>query len=378
VTRRLTYVTGTRADFGVTLPALRRLAATPGLSLDLVVTGMHLSDRFGRTEREVEQSGLAIAARIALPIDDDSAEGMARCAGRMADAMAAHLAGHRPDALLVLGDRSEMLAAALPAMLAGIPVVHIAGGERSGSVDDSMRHALSKLAHVHLVANADAEARLAAMGEEPWRIHRVGALGLVGLTELADVPRSALAARYGFDADAPFVLMLFHPVVQDAALAGDQVAALLGALGDRRIQTLCLLPNADHGTGQIRAAIAAAAERGAVSAVDHMPRADYLSALANAALLIGNSSSGIVEAASFGTPTVNVGDRQEGRARNANTFDAEPDRAAISAAIAQALAWPRAPAANVYGDGRADLYVAEILSGLDLADPALLKKRLTY
>lgn len=378
MTRRLTYVTGTRADFGVMLPTLRRLAATPGLSLDLVVTGMHLSDRFGRTEREVEQSGLVIAARIALPIDDDSAEGMARCAGRMAEAMAAHLAGHRPDALLVLGDRSEMLAAALPAMLAGVPVVHVAGGERSGSVDDSMRHALSKLAHLHFVANADAEARLAAMGEEPWRIHRVGALGLVGIAEQARTPPAEIAARYGFDAEAPFALMLFHPVVQDAALAGDQVAALLDALGDHRIQTVCLLPNADHGTGRIRAAIAAAAARGAVSAVEHMPRADYLSALSNAALLIGNSSSGIVEAASFGTPSVNIGDRQEGRERNANTFDAEPDRAAISAAIAQALAAPRGSVMNVYGDGRADLYVAEILSGLDLADPALLKKRMTY
>lgn len=378
MTRRLTYVTGTRADFGVTLPTLRRLAETPGLSLDLVVTGMHLSDRFGRTEREVEASGLAIAARIALPIDDDSPEGMARCAGRMAEAMAAHLAEHRPDALLVFGDRSEMLAAALPAMLAGIPVIHVAGGERSGSVDDSMRHALSKIAHIHLVANADAGARLAAMGEEPWRIHRVGALGLVGIAEQAKVPRAELAARYGFDAAAPFALMLFHPVVQDAALAGEQVTALLEALGEHRLRTVCLLPNADHGTGRIRTAIEAAAARGAVAAVDHMARADYLSALANAALLIGNSSSGIVEAAGFGTPSVNIGDRQDGRERNANTFDAAPDRAAISAAIGHALAWPRGPVANVYGDGRADVYVAEILSGLDLAEPALLKKRMTY
>lgn len=373
MTRRLTYVTGTRADFGLMLPTLRRLAETPGLSLDLIVTGMHLSDRFGRTEREIEESGLAIAARIPLPIDDDSGEGMARCAGRMAEAMAAQVAERRPDALIVLGDRSEMLAAALPAMLAGIPIVHFCGGERSGTVDESMRHALSKIAHVHMVANEDAERRLAAMGEEPWRIHRVGTPGLVGIAALARVPRAELAARYGFDPDRPFALMLFHPVVQDAALAGEQVSALLGALD---MQAVCLLPNADHGTGRIRAAIQAAG--GALSVVEHMPRVDYMSALSEAALLIGNSSSGIIEAASLGTPVVNIGDRQQGRARNANTFDAEPEREAIAAAIARALAWPRDDRANVYGDGRTDVRAAEILAGIDLADPALLKKRMTY
>jgi GDP/UDP-N,N'-diacetylbacillosamine 2-epimerase (hydrolysing) len=375
VTRRLTYVTGTRADFGLMQPTLRRLAATPGLSLDLVVTGMHLSDRFGRTEREVEESGLAIAARIALPIEDDSGEGMARCAGRMAEAMAEHLAAERPDALLVLGDRSEMLAAAMPAMLAGIAVVHFCGGERSGTVDESMRHALTKIAHVHMVANRDAADRLASMGEEPWRIHCVGSPGLVGIANLAGVPLAELAARYAFNASEPFALMLFHPVVQDAAQAGAQVAAALGALADRQIQTVCLLPNADHGTGRIRAAIEAA---GPLSVVEHMPRADYLSALSHAALLIGNSSSGIIEAASFGTPVVNIGDRQEGRARNATVFGAPRERVAVAAAIDRARAWPRDSRDNIYGEGRTDVRAAEILAGLDYADPALLKKRMTY
>ena len=374
MTRRLRYVTGTRADFGLMLATLRRLAATPGLSVDLVVTGMHLSDRFGRTEREVEASGIPIAVRIPLPIDEDSPAGMARCAGTMAEAMAAHLTEDRPDLLLVLGDRSEMLATALPAMLAGVPVVHFCGGDRSGTVDESMRHALSKLAHVHMVATDDSAQRLARMGEEPWRIHAVGMPGLVGIREAATVSREALARRYGFDAGRPFALLLFHPVVQDAALAGAQVAAALEALGD--MQTICLLSNADHGTGLIRETISRAT--GPRVVVEHMPRGDYLSALAQAALLVGNSSSGIIEAASLGTPAVNIGDRQDGRARNANTFDAPPQRAAIEAAICEALAWPRGDRTNIYGDGSTDRRAAEILAGLDLADPALLKKRMTY
>jgi len=377
VTRRLTYVTGSRSEFGLIEPTLRRIAATPGLALDLVVTGMHLSDKFGRTEREVEDTGIPIVARIALPIEDDSGDGMALCAGIMAERMAAHLAARRPDGLLVFGDRWEVLAAALPAMLAGIPVVHFGGGERSGSVDESTRHALSKIAHVHMVSNAEAAERLEKMGEEPWRIHRVGQPGLVGIAELAQVPPAALAARYGFRPGEPFALMMFHPVVQDAARGGEQVATLLDALADHGIQTVCLAPNADHGTGVIRAAIAAA-DAGTVTVVEHMARADYLSALAHAALLIGNSSSGIIEAASLGTPVVNIGDRQEGRARNANVFDAAPEPPAIAAAIAQALAWPRDDRTNIYGDGQTDVRVAAILAAIDFADPALLKKRMTY
>ncbi len=374
MTRRITYVTGTRADFGLMLPTLRRIAAHPELDLELVVTGMHLSPRFGSTVREVEASGLPVAERIELPIEDDSAGGMARCGGIMAERMAARIAASPPDVLLLLGDRSEMLAAGFAAALANVPVAHLCGGERSGTVDDSLRHALSRLAHLHLVATGEAAERLVASGEEAWRVHRVGTPGLVGIEALASVPRGELVERYGL-ADAPYALMLFHPVVQDAGLAGEQVQQLLDALAGSGLAVLALLPNADHGQTRIRERLTACP---GLTIVEHMPREDYLSAMRHAAVMIGNSSSGIIEAASLGTPVVNVGDRQAGRARNPNVIDVPAEADAIREGIAAALALGEDPFPNLYGDGRTDERVAALLAELDLADPRLLKKRMTY
>ena len=375
--RRLIYLTGTRADYGLMLPTLRRIASTPGLEIAVVVTGMHLSDKFGRTEREVEASAVPIAARIPLPIDDDSGEGMGLCAGAVTTAMARFLADYRPDALLVLGDRWEMVAAALPALLASVPVVHLCGGERSGTVDESLRHAVSKLAHLHLVATEEAEERLTKMGEDPWRIHNVGAPGLVGIRELASTGVDELGSRYGFDPARPYALVLFHSVVQDAEFAGLPVAPALRALASKQLQVICLEPNADHGTGNIRAALQEAAGDG-VSLVTHMPREDYLSAMRHAVVLVGNSSSGIIEAASFGTPAVNVGDRQDKRARNANVIDADGSVGSISAALDEALAGPRGSGENIYGAGDTDRRIAELLCTVDFEDPRLLKKQISY
>lgn len=376
--KRLAYLTGTRADFGLMEPILQAIAASPVLELELVVTGMHLSDHFGRTEREIEASGLPIAARIEVPIDDDSGRGMGVATGMVTCGMADYLADHPRDGLIVLGDRGEMLAGATAALFAGVPIIHVAGGERSGSVDESIRHAISKLAHVHCVAAQDGEQRLIGMGEEPWRIHRVGAPGLAGLEALASVAREDLAARYGFDPARSYALLLFHPVVQDADLAGDQWRAIFAALVPTGLQVLVLMPNADHGTGAIRAAIDDVIAQGRAIGIAHMPRADYASALRHAAFLIGNSSSGIVEAAAFGTPVVNVGDRQHGRLRSANVFDCPCEVPAIAAAITQAENFDASGLVNVYGEPTADRRIRDVLEQLDLADPALRKKIMPY
>lgn len=378
VPKRLAYLTGTRADFGLMEPILQALAESPVLDLELVVTGMHLSDRFSRTEREIEESGLPIAARIAVPIDDDSGRGMGLAAGMVTCGMADYLAERPRDGLILLGDRGEMLAGATAALFAGVPIIHIAGGERSGSVDESIRHAISKLAHVHCVAAEDGVQRLIGMGEEPWRIHRVGAAGLAGLNELASVPQAELAARYRFDPAKPFAVLLFHPVVQDADKAGDQWRAIFAALEPAGVQVLVLMPNADHGTGAIRAAIDEVIAQGRAIGIAHMPRADYASALRNAAFLIGNSSSGIIEAATFGTPVVNVGDRQHGRLRSANVFDCPCEVLAIAAAIAEAKNFNASGLVNVYGEASADRRICNLLEQLDLADPTLRKKIMPY
>lgn len=378
MTVQLAYLTGTRADFGLMVPILTAIAAEPGFALDLIVTGMHLSPQFGTTIDEVRSTGLTIATTILTAIDDDSGAAMAASAAAVLEGTARELAARARDALIVLGDRWEMLAAAQAGLYSGIPVIHLCGGERSGSIDDSIRHAISKLAHLHLVAAAEGEKRLLAMGEEAWRIHRIGAPGLAGLIALANVGRATLGARYGFDPARSYALLLFHPVVQDARLAGDQFDAVVAAMAGRDLQVLCLLPNADTGSAAVRARALAAGDAGRLVAIEHMPRADYVSVLRQAQVLVGNSSSGIVEAATLATPVVDVGDRQRDRLRGANVFYAEAIAPSIAAALDAALRFDPAGLVNVYGEARADRRVVEVLKAVDLAAPALLKKTMTY
>lgn len=378
-TRRVLYVTGTRADFGLMLPTLKAIAEDPALALEICVTGMHLSERYGLTVKEIEMSSLPIAIRIPVAIDDDSPTSMAFANAQVMAGLAQYLQQRRPDILLLLGDRAEMLVAGLSGMLSGIAVAHVCGGERTGSVDDSIRHALSKLAHVHLVATEGSRQRLLRMGEEDWRIHTVGTPGLVGLTTLASLSKADLAQRFDFDLGRPLAAVLFHPVVEDARDAGQQCEALLDAVRAEQLQAICLLPNADRGHSAIRRAIEkCCAHTPDLRAVIHMPRAEYVSLLAVADVLIGNSSSGILEAASFGTPVVNVGDRQRDRERNLNTIDvAEVDTRSIRVAIQTARAHGRYPRTNIYGDGRTDQRITQILRNL-LIDTRLFKKPLTY
>lgn len=379
-TRRILYVTGTRADFGLMLPTLRAIAATDDLDLSIAVTGMHLSSRFGDTGNEVRASGLRIAAEIPVSINDDSGIGMARVATEVANGIVRLIAETRFDLMLLLGDRAEMLAAAMPAMLAGIPIAHLCGGDVSGTVDDPMRHAITRLAHLHLVATDGARERIERMGEEPWRITKVGAPGLVGLAQLADVDRDKLMASLGLSLARPVVALLFHPVVQDAATAGNQVQAILDALALHDVQIIALMPNADAGRTQIAERVAAfVAQRPADRIVfDHLIRSRYVSLLAAADVVVGNSSSGIIETATFGTPTINVGDRQIGRERNSNTRDVAIDRDLIAQAISDALANRIRSKINLYGDGSTDRQVVNLLRTINLSDPKLLKKSLTY
>ena len=376
--RRVFYLTGTRADFGLMLPTLREVHARAGLSVEIAVTGMHLSTKFGATASEVHACGLPVVAQWPVDVDTDDGSAMARSAAAVASVSAAYFGDRRPDICLLLGDRWEMLATAMSAVLTGLPVVHLCGGDLSGSVDDAIRHAISKLAHVHAVATPGSAERLRRMGEPEDRIHVVGAPGLVGLEVLASVPRGDWASDIGLDPGDPIAAVLFHPVVQDAPDAGHQMTQVLDAVLAEHFQVLCLMPNADAGSDGIRKAINDARERhAALRVVTHLPRQTYVSVLAGADVLVGNSSSGIVEAASFGTPVVNVGDRQEGRERNANTQDVPVDSAAIRHALQVARRWPRHRRDNVYGDGRTHVRVADLLVGLPLG-AGLLKKPMTY
>lgn len=376
--RKIFYVTGTRADFGLMLPTLREIHARAGLSIEIAVTGMHLSAKFGSTASEVRACGLPVVAEWHVDVDTDDEGAIARSAAAVALASATYFSERRPDICLLLGDRWEMLATAMSAALTGVPIVHLCGGDRSGSVDDAIRHAISKLAHVHATATPGSAERLRRMGESEDRIYVVGAPGLVGLEALASVSRGDWAASIGLDPHSPIAAVLFHPVVQDAAEAGHQMTQVLGAVLAEHFQVLCLMPNADTGSDGIRKAIDSAREKHpTLRVVTHLPRQTYVSVLAGADLLVGNSSSGIVEAASFGTLVVNVGDRQQGRERNANTYDVPVDQAAIRHALQTAQRWPRHRRENIYGDGNTHFRVADLLAELPLG-AGLLKKPMTY
>ncbi|WP_167772584.1 UDP-N-acetylglucosamine 2-epimerase [Ramlibacter henchirensis] len=378
--RRIAYLTGTRADFGLMVSTLRRLQAMPGVEVSTFVTGMHLSAAYGDTVREVEASGLPIAASVPVNIDERTPEAMANAIGDTVQGLTRALAVHRPDLLLLLGDRGEMLAGAIAALHLGIPIAHLHGGERSGTVDEPVRHAITKLSHLHLVASEESRDRVIRMGELPEHVHVVGAPGLDEIVGRKPSAREALLHRLGLPAGARYALVLFHPVVQEAGDAGAQTRALLQAVRDevlsQGLHAVWLAPNADAGSGAIVQEMQrATGDR--LHCLTHVPRADYLDALEGAELLAGNSSSGIIEAASFGTPVVNVGTRQRLRQRNANTIDCGTDTAQIAAALREAVGHGRYSRENVYGDGRAGERIAELL-GTHPLPRSLLDKTNAY
>ena len=370
-------MSGTRADFGLMQRTLRRAAADPRLDLSVCVTGMHLSREHGATVKEVEGAGLRIAGRIAThPVRDGG--DMARAIGEALCGMVDVLRGERPDVVVVLGDRGEMLAGALAAIHLNVPVMHIHGGERSGTVDELIRHAISKLAHLHCTSTAQARERLVRMGECPEHVFVTGAPGLDGIETLASAGRDTLCGESGLDPAGRVALVVFHPVLQEADEAGAQTAELLQAVVDARLQALCFMPNNDAGNRAIREALGRFAARPGVRLIEHMQRERFVSWMAAADVMVGNSSAGIIEAASLGLPVVNVGSRQRSRERSENVIDVPAvSREAIGAGIARALHAPRQRFRNIYGDGRAGERIVELLATLAL-DRSLLEKTNAY
>ena len=372
--KQICYITGTRADYGLMASTLKEIVAHPALSLSILATGMHLSPKYGLTVREIKADGFTLCGRVEAPVDQPSGAAMARGIGIMLQAFVDILVAQAPDAVLLLGDRGEMLAGALAAIHLNIPVVHVHGGERSGTVDEPVRHAISKLSHWHCVATEQSRERLLRMGEAPQQVVVTGAPGLDGLTALAARDRAALCEGVGFDAAHALALMVFHPVLQEAPQAGAQATAILDALLGAGMQVLALMPNADAGGDAVRATLAAYAERHpGVRVLTHLPRPDFVSWMAAADLMVGNSSSGIIEAASFGTPVINVGLRQNLRERNANVRDVAAEPEALAQAVRDALARGRYAAANVYGDGHAGARIVALLAALRVTPEILLK-----
>ena len=311
--RRICYISGTRADFGLMKMTLKAIDAHADLSMELIVTGMHLLPEYGETWREIVEADLSIMERVPVRLEGGSGADMALAMAEQLRAFTVALSHSRPDAVLVLGDRGEMLAGALAAIHLNIPVVHIHGGELSGTVDEPVRHAISKLSHVHLVASDRSRERLVRMGEKPEQVFVTGAPGLDEILDLTLIDKTELWSRYELDSNKPLLMMVYHPVVQQIDDLSRQANAIMDALACCEMQVVILLPNADAGGAILRDVFTARADQLGLVCLPHLPRTEYLSMIAHADVLVGNSSSGIIEAASLGTPVVNIGDRQRCR-----------------------------------------------------------------
>ena len=379
--RRIGVITVSRSDYGHLRPVLDGIRRAPDLELVLFVGGMHLAPEFGNTVREIEADGIPVAERIEMLESGDTPEAVAISTGRGVEGFARAFARRPTDLVVVLGDRFEMLAAAVAALPFALPVAHIHGGEVSeGAMDNQIRHAITKLAHIHF-ASADVHARrIARMGEERWRIHTVGAPGLDRLAGLAALPREALARELDLPVQGPWHLVTFHPVTLEYRDTASHVDELLAAL-DKTDGTLVITyPNADAAGRVIidRLEEFAARHPGRCRLARSLGERLYLSLLRHADVMIGNSSSGLIEAPSFGLPAVNIGARQRGRLRGANVIDVAPAREeilrGIEAAQVPAFRAQARAAANPYGDGRAAPRIVDILSKVPL-DARLVQKR---
>jgi len=378
--RKVAVVTVARSDYGLYRPVLERVAAHPELELQLVAGGMHLAEEHGLTIREIEADGWEIATRVeALPASDDPVA-IAGAIGASVAGFADAFARLRPDIVLVLGDRYEMLAAVVAALPLTLPVAHIHGGESTeGLIDEGIRHATTKLSHLHFPATEHYARRIVQMGEEPWRITMAGAPGLDAIASLEPLGREELEDLAGMSLGDGALLVTYHPVTLEPEQVEARVDALLEALDRAGLDVLFTAPNADtHNRAVTRGIEGYVAAHPGSSLVANLGSRAYLSVLGHVRALVGNSSSGIIEAASFRLPVVNVGRRQQGRLRAANVIDAEDDAGEIAAAIARATSDEfRAGLVglvNPYGDGHAAERIVARLAEVPLDDRLLMKR----
>lgn len=374
MTRKLAVFTGTRAEYGLLHFLLADIAASAALELQLIVSGAHLSPEFGETVREIEQDGHHIDAQVEMLLSSNSAVGVVKSMGLGLIGYADALDRLKPDLLLILGDRFEAMAMAQAALIMRVPIAHVHGGEVSeGAFDDAIRHAITKMASLHFVAAERYRQRVIQMGEQPCTVFNVGALGLDHLARAARMSAEELCASLGFALRQPYFLVTYHPVTQldeDPEATFGALLAALDAFPD--YQVLLTYPNADNGGRALIPMLQqyAAADPARVFAVASLGFKRYHSALGAAAVMIGNSSSGIIEAPAFAVPTVNVGARQLGRLASASVIHCaattEAMRAAITLAVSPAFTQVCHGATNPYGQGDAAGRIVDVLAAPEL------------
>ncbi|MFA6030774.1 MAG: UDP-N-acetylglucosamine 2-epimerase [Elusimicrobiota bacterium] len=381
--RKIAVVTTSRADYGLLYWILRGIQRDRALDLRLIVTGSHLCRRFGHTVTGVLRDGFPVAARVRTlsDSDPDTDAAVIRAIARGVAGFGSALERLSPDLLLLLGDRYELLAAAAAAAAARIPIVHLHGGESTeGVMDEQVRHAVTKLAHLHCAAAAPYRRRIIQMGEAPSNVLLTGAPGLEYIARLVPTPLGELERLVGLRLDGPFVVLTQHPLPCRTGRETLELDEVLSAVRSLRIPVVMTYANADRGGRRINARIAAFARAHPdfAAAVPSLGQQAYLSLLRRAAAIVGNSSSGVHEAPTLRVPTINVGERQAGRLRAPSIIDCPPERVRVVAALRRALSSAfrreRCTGRSPYLGGRVSERVLRILRTVPLGDALLRKK----
>lgn len=373
MTRRICVVTGSRADFGLLRWVMQGIRDTPGLELRVIATGMHLAPEFGETYREIERDGFAIDRKVEILDDSDTAVGITKSMGLGTIGFGEALSQLQPDLLLVLGDRFEILSAVAAALVLRIPVAHLHGGEvTEGAFDDSIRHAITKMSHLHFVATREYRDRVIQLGEQPDRVFQVGALGIDSIKNLQLLDRGTLEKSLGFELAARNLLITFHPATLDQVTAVSQFGELLAALEALDDTNLIFtMSNADTEGRALQEMVRQFVD-GHVNAraFTSLGQLLYLSCIRQVDAVVGNSSSGLIEAPALQKGTINVGDRQRGRLRVQSVIDCAPERRSIASALERVyspsfqelLGTLRHP----YGDGTAAISIVKVLKDCPL------------
>lgn len=334
---RVCVVTGTRAEFGLLYPLLKRLNTDDEIELQLVITGTHLLPEFGNTQNEILASGIPIYKRVPLQMGNDSKSAMAAATGKALTAFSEYFEEHRPDLLIVLGDRFEIFAAAAAAALQNMAIAHIHGGEiTEGAVDEFLRHSITKMSYLHFTACEEYRRRVIQLGEDPDRVFNVGALGVENVMNLPEMPLDELSESLNMDfSEVPYSIVTYHPVTQDEGNVAEDMAQLISALESfPEMRFIITKANADAGGREINAIWDREQEKHKNwIVVTSLGAKRYLTALKHAQMMIGNSSSGILEAPAAHIPTVNIGNRQKGRMMAESVLCCECEERAIKQAI---------------------------------------------
>jgi UDP-N-acetylglucosamine 2-epimerase (non-hydrolysing)/GDP/UDP-N,N'-diacetylbacillosamine 2-epimerase (hydrolysing) len=365
-------------------PILQAIAKHPKLTLSLLVAGMHLSDEFGHTMDEIENDGFLITATVSMNPSGDTGFSMAESIGIGVSRLAQKFNLIKPDILLVLGDRIEALAGGIAAAYMNLPVAHIHGGDSAkAGLDESARHALTKFSHIHFPATKKSADRIIKMGEDKWRVNVVGAPGLDTILNAEFIGSDKLSKKFNIDLEKPVILFVQHSVTTEVEDAIFQIGESLSAIVDLGIQTILVYPNSDAGGRRMINVIEEYADKYSfIKAYKSLVHQEYLSLMKIASLMVGNSSSGIIESPSFHLPVVNIGSRQQGRERSENVIDVGYDKVEIREAIKRVLSDKKfnekvKRCRNPYGDGKAAERIVNVLSSI-LIDRRLIQKRLTY